>query len=156
MTSREINRQLQALESLFKRVSAACGEDVEMRAHWARYLCILCAGFLENALAEVYSAFCIKAASEPVAKFARRNLQRIQNPKTPRFIETASYFKAQWRDDLKIFVRSDGREEAINAIMTHRHLIAHGKSSDITITRIKEYLAKAVDVIDFIERQCSG
>lgn len=51
MNNREIARQLQSLRDLIKRTSQACGGDVEMQAHWARYLCVLSAGLVENAQA---------------------------------------------------------------------------------------------------------
>jgi hypothetical protein len=39
-------------------------------------------------------------------------------------------------------------------IMKNRHLIAHGKSPQITISQVKDYLTKSVEVLDFIEKQC--
>jgi hypothetical protein len=53
-----------------------------------------------------------------------------------------------------VFVEDEGRDDAIGNIMTNRHLIAHGKNSQITIGKIKEYLKLAVEVLEFIENQC--
>lgn len=154
MRNRELGRQLQSIESLFKRVNSACGDDIEMMSHWARYLCVLCAGFLENALAIVYSDFCKQAASEYVAAFAIHGLGQISNPKTSRFLEVAGRFRANWKEELEQFVNQDGRKEAIDSIMTNRHLIAHGQRSDITLARVTDYFAKSVRVIEYIEGQC--
>jgi hypothetical protein len=154
MKNGELSRQLQSLQSLFKRIDDACGDDIELRSHWAKYLCILCAGFLENALKLVYTDFCNSAASEAVASYANRNLGKLQNPKTAKFIEIATYFKKTWGENLKVFVDDNGRREAIDSIMQNRHSIAHGKTSNITLVGIKEYFKKTIDVIDFIEEQC--
>jgi hypothetical protein len=156
MKNRELTRQIQIIQSLFKRTKHACGNDIEMQAHWAKYLCVLCAGFLENALIEVYSEFCNKAASEAVANFAGRSLQKIQNPKTSRFIEISAYFNNSWSEKLREFVDEYGRREAIDSIMANRHLVAHGKKSDITVARLRDYITKALEVIEFIENQCNG
>lgn len=155
MNNRELLRQIQKLNALFDRTQNASGGNIEIQSHWAKYLCVLSAGFLENTLFEIYGDFCKRAASEHVANFASKNLSRIQNPKTNRFIEVASNFKKAWGEDLKAFVDEDGRKEAINSIMANRHLIAHGKTSNITVAQLKEYLDKAIEVVDFIESQCS-
>jgi len=154
MKNRELNRQLQALNSLFDRTKDACGDDIEMLSHWAKYLCVLCAGFLENSLKEVYTTFCTQAASPAVASYANRKLRKIQNPKTPAFIGLAAEFERTWGEKLKEFVNDNGRREAIDSIMANRHRIAHGDTSTISLVQIKEYFKKAIEVVDFIEAQC--
>jgi hypothetical protein len=154
MKNREINRQLQSLDALVKKTRRACGNDLEMQAHWARYFCVLSAGLIENALAEIYQDFVRGAASQPVANFTNSSLSKIQNPKTSRFVEIARAFNPVWAADLESYVNNDGRKDAIDSIMANRHLIAHGKHSGITITRVTEYLRKATEVLEFIEEQC--
>lgn len=153
MRNRELNRQRDVLESLFRRTDEASKGDIEIQSHWAKYLCVLVAGFIENALSQLYSEFCHNAASEPVARFAEKVLNRVQNPKTNRFVETASSFNKRWGEDLDAFSEDRGRKEAINSIMTQRHRIAHGKSSDITIARVREYYERARELLDFVEDQ---
>lgn len=125
-----------------------------MRSHWAKYLCVLSAGFLENAIEEVYGDFVRNASSKPVADYTTSILSKIQNPNSTKFIETARSFKQEWATALESYVNDNGRREAINSIMKNRHEIAHGKYSGITIVQIKQYLDKAVEVIEFIEGQC--
>jgi len=150
----ELNKQFQHIDWLSKCSLDACGDNIEMLSHWARYLCVLSAGFLENALQIIYSDFVNGSATESVQNYAISRLLLIHNPKTRRFIETARAFKKDWGNDLEIFVNKEGRREAIDSIMQNRHLIAHGQSSAITIVRVRDYLRKAVVVVEFIERQC--
>lgn len=153
MKNRELKKQQDALDSLFRRTGEASKGNIEIQSHWAKYLCVLVAGFLENALAQLYVDFCQGAASEPVARFSEQILNRIQNPKTNRFVEVASSFKKSWGKDLETFTEDNGRKEAINSIMTQRHRIAHGRTSDITIARIREYYKHALEVLEFVEQQ---
>ena len=155
MKNQELTRQLQVLQSLFKKTSIATNSDIEMQAHWAKYLCVLSAGFLENALTQIYISFCRNAASEPVANYTSLSLTKIQNPKCTKFVELAASFKKEWGDELEKFVSDGGRKEALDSIVANRHLIAHGKDSGITLSRLQEYLNKSIQVIDFIEKQCS-
>ena len=89
-----------------------------------------------------------------VADYVESTLSKVQNPKARKFLQIAGGFNKTWEDSLGVFLASEGRKEAIDAIMANRHLIAHGKDSGITLARIKEYLSKSVQVIEFIEEQC--
>ena len=64
LRNRELAAQLDSLESLLDRTDEATGGDIELVGHWGRYLCVLTAGFLENALTEVYGPIC-KGRGEP-------------------------------------------------------------------------------------------
>jgi hypothetical protein len=154
MKNRELSRQIQILNNLFDKTSEATGGDIEFQSHWAKYLCILCAGFLENALSEIYVSFSSGAASPHVVSFTRKALSQITNPNTTRFIEITLSFDKTWGSNLKDFVEDNGRKDAIDSIMSQRHRIAHGKNSDITVVRLREYLKKAIEVIEFLEKQC--
>jgi hypothetical protein len=154
MKSVELNRQVQRLRWLFDSTPGATADQLELQAHWGRYLCVLVAGFLEIALRDVYGAYCYQAASPAVASYAVSQLSRVQNPKAARFISTARDFRPDWSEALSEFLAENGRKEAIDSIMANRHLIAHGRDSGITLARTREYLGKSIEVIEFIERQC--
>jgi len=156
MVNVELNKQLRELHRLIDNTKAATAADLELQAHWARYICVRSSGFLENAIEEIFGAFVRGAASQPVVNFATRALGRVQNPKAGRFIEIAESFKPSWKAGLEGFLQDDGRDEAINSIMTNRHKIAHGEDSDITMARVIQYLNKSVKVLEFIEQQCLG
>jgi hypothetical protein len=157
MLNRELSRQLQRLQDLIKKADDACDGKIELQAHWARYICVLSAGFLENAIKEVYADFARKQVSQPVANFVSSKLSPIRSPKAQLFLDIAAAFNATWRDELEIYLNDNGRGDAIDSIMANRHLIAHGKhyNSNISFVRVNEYLDKAIEVIEFIEQQCA-
>lgn len=129
---------------------------MEMRAHWARYLCVLSAGFVETGVKAIFDDFVQAKASEPVAKFASSQIRQIQNPKTKRILEIAGSFKDDWKEALGRYVAEKGRGEAIDSIMQNRHLIAHGRSSGVSLVQVRNYFNLAVDVLDFIENECAA
>ena len=156
MTNRELTRQLQKLRALSQKAGDSGLQDMELLAHWAKYLCVLVAGFVENSLDEVFSEFVKSSSSGPVARFATSRLGNIQNPNAERFIQIAYAFDASWGAQLEAFLGQNGRKDAIDSIMANRHQIAHGDSSGITLVRVKDYLDKCVEVVNFIEAQCKG
>lgn len=157
MESYELNKQHNQIKLLIKQTTLSTDSNIELQGHWGKYICILVAGFLENAIGEVYVNFVSMAASPQVEQYATDTLRRIQNPKSGKFIETASKFKKEWGEQLKFFFEEDkSRKYAIDSIMQTRHEIAHGKNTGISIVRVKEHLEKCVEVIEFIENQCKG
>lgn len=154
MQNRELSRQIQQLNALIARTDQASAGDVEIQAHWARYICVLSAGLLENALTELYAEYAQGPASEAVAAYVRTSVSKVQNPKTQKYVEIASMFKKEWGEELLDFANKEGRKEAVDSIMSNRHKIAHGKTSDISMARVKEYLRKSIELIEFVEKQC--
>ena len=158
MATREARRQLQTIRYLIGRSNDASLQDVELQGHWGRYLCILAAGYIEHALREVYLDFTDAAASRPVARFAAARLNSLSNPKSNRFIETAQGFNPVWADELTEYLNQDSerRKNSIDSIMNNRNELAHGRNTSISVARVAAYLDDAVEVIDFVESQCSG
>lgn len=154
MKLKNLASQRQRLLWLIAQVNGLPAEQMELRAHWARYICVLASGFLENSLKEVYSCYARSCSAPAVGDYVEAQLERVQNPKANRFVETAQAFNKRWANDLATFLEEDGRKEAIDAIMANRHQIAHGKDSGITLARVSDYLTKSVHVIEFIEAQC--
>lgn len=150
----ELSRQLSQLRSLISKSESFSEEEFELRSHWAKYICVLSAGFLENALHEIFSNYCSLRAHPCVARFASKALDRIQNPKADVFVQVADSFNESWKSGLENFIDDNGRKEAINSIMGIRHLIAHGKATSISLVQLKNYLDKSVEVMEFIEVQC--
>jgi predicted nucleic-acid-binding protein len=115
---------------------------------------VLSSGFLENALRDVFSRYARACSNPEVADFVDSRLSAIQNPKASKFVETAGAFNKVWVVDLETFISAEGRKETIDAIISNRHLIAHGKDAGITLVSVKDYLAKSVQVIEHLENTC--
>ena len=156
--NRELNRQYQIIKNLIDSTADFTNHNIELQGHWGKYICVLVAGFIENAIREVYTEFVENSSSsEQVRSFANKRLNRISNPNGQRFIETAYSFSTEWGDGLKQhFATKPEQKSAIDSIMKHRHQIAHGKSARIGISGVKDYLEKIIVAIAFIENQCSA
>ncbi|SRR5712691_7681495 len=157
MQNREITIQLQTLSSLINRTYEACGGNLELQAEWARYLCVLAGGLLENAIKEFYVDFANRNTAKPLANYISSTLSPIRSPKSLRFLEVAGAFDPGWKDELQNYDIATGGLDAIDSIMLNRHLIAHGKSrqSKISLANLKDYLTKSTGVLDLIDQQCN-
>lgn len=156
MKSVELNRQAAALRHLIKRV----GHDpstraLEMQGHWARYICVLSAGYVENSVRDIYGQYIKKNSySAAVIRYAIKQLDGVQNPRPDKLVKIAASFDPAWGRDLENHLSQNFRSDAVNAIMSNRHLIAHGRSSNVTVGQISLYLGKVVEIAEFMEAQC--
>jgi hypothetical protein len=154
MRTQDIERQRQRLDELFKKVGNV-GDDLEMQSHWAKYLCVLVAGFLETSLRKIYSDYARRCASSKVAYFVDTKLRPTRNLKMHGVIQLARSFSAEWGDSLVADTQGE-HKDAVDSIVANRHLIAHGRSVEITFIRVKKYYEKALEVLELIENQCHG
>jgi len=159
MRNPRLNLRLLQIRELIDRTSAAT-QDIGLQKHWGRYLCIVVAGFVEIGLQTLYSGFAEQSASEHVARYVSNRLERVTNPNARRFVEVARSFSPRWGDQLEEYldIDTDGgsRKNALDSIMNNRNLIAHGDNVGISIHRVRDYLERAVEVLEFIEDQCDG
>lgn len=157
MENLELIKQYKKLVKLIDNTSTSTHGDLELQGHWGKYLCVLVSGFLENAISAVYTDFVSQAASAHVIQYTQKNLDKIQNPKSYRFVAVAYQFKKDWGEELeKHFEDNPENKQAIDSIMTNRHLVAHGKTTSISVHRVRDYLEKSIKVIEFIEGQCGN
>ncbi|MEQ1557839.1 MAG: HEPN domain-containing protein [Methyloglobulus sp.] len=157
MDNYDLKKQHQKLIKLIEDTQLFTHGDMELQGHWGKYLCVLVSGFLENAISTVYIDFVSNAAAPHIVQYASKHLDKIQNPKSKKFVEVASQFKKEWGSDLeKFFSDYPEYKEAIDSIMSNRHQVAHGKNTSISVHRVRDCLEKSVCVIEFIENQCSN
>ena len=151
MKSANLSREIARIERLIISTALACDKSMELQSEWARYICVLCAGFVENACKEIYKSYCNTQCSPSVFKYISKDLDSIMNPKASRLVEIARAFDETWANDLEAFLAINGRGDAIDSIMANRHLVAHGKSSGISLARIDQYLELTIEVIEYME-----
>ena len=162
MRNVQLLRQYDRIKSLIERTAVASQGDINLQNDWSGYICILSAGLLESSIREIYGEFVRNAAINPassrVSKYAISRLERVSNPKADSFVQTARAFSEEWGQDLENYLNSDDgqRKNAIDSIMNNRNQIAHGRRASVSLARVKDYLSKAAEVIDFIESQCDS
>lgn len=148
----ELTTQFKRIEGLIKKAKSFEPDD-ELRSHIAKYLCVLCSGFIENSIYHTFSDIAQKSCPPSVVlTYTKGQLFKVQNTNTEKIKEiTRSFNPDWWENGLREYMQAESRGSAINYILKDRHNIAHGRDSEITIEKLEEYLKKTVDVIRYIE-----
>ncbi len=153
MTNRDaLHSKKMRLDNLFQR-TGALRDDLELQAQWARYLCVLVAGFLETSISGIYTQYARKRAAPNVASFVATRLARCRNPTIENIVQLARSFESTWGDTLE--TQTEGEiKHAIDSVCRNRNLIAHGMDTGISFARINDYYQQVVALVEMIERQC--
>ena len=153
MQNRKARNQLQEINNLLGEVSITNNQQV----HWGRYLCVMVASFLENAVQAIYEDYAYSTVGGNVAQYVSNQIAfTVGNANADSLIRTARAFSDTWADELRSFLADDNRQAAVNTIVSQRNLIAHGEQSSISPAQLRNHLERVVAVIDFIENQCLG
>ena len=150
MRSRNISKNRQQIDDLFK---SSAGFGPEMQIHWSRYLCVLVAGFIETSVQSVYSDYAETKSHANITRFVDMNMQRFRNPNMQKILDMTRSFNPTWAKEMEEF-SNDRVRDSINSILVNRNLIAHGKSTEITVGRLQPWYKDAVSLIDFMQHQC--
>ncbi|MCZ6677561.1 MAG: HEPN domain-containing protein [Candidatus Poribacteria bacterium] len=151
MKTREIVEYHQRLLALFERIDEI--EDLELKAHWARYLCILSSGFIETSVRAIYSAYARNKAHSNIVNFVEAQLRRFQNPKMQQILNVTRTFNPSWADNLES--ETEGEIKAsIDSIVANRNNIAHGRNVGVSYSQIKSWYENVVKLVDILEVQC--
>lgn len=144
------------LDSLFAQVSMLNSEPklMGLMGDWAKYLCVLVAGFVETALCEIYCQYAAGRVGDIcIRNMIRKRLAEVYNPKAGRIVEVTAWFNEDWAKELESSFQ-DKHTAAVNGIMMNRNKIAHGDKSDVSYRRVLDWYHDIIEVIDLLERQC--
>lgn len=146
---RAIERARSRLDATFQRIASIEEDQLEARADFARYLCVLVSGFLEKAITGLLLEHAGQQAGPAIQRYMRTALERFQNPSVGRIVTLFERFSEEWRDDLNDFL-VDEKAAAIGSIVKERNRIAHGEDSDISYARVVGYRQQIDIVVDHI------
>jgi hypothetical protein len=153
MTGRpEVERHRQKLDATFER-ALSIRDDTELLSDFARLLCVLVAGFLEQAVIEFVVEYARAHSDLSVQRYVEYRVRQFTNANTQRIIELLGAFDSAWRTHLESYF-IDEHKDAVNSVVDLRHAIAHGQFVGITMVRIKDYYGHVKHVVDHIAGLC--
>lgn len=152
MKNIEAVRYKNRLDALFKKTNKIT--DMEIQAHWSRYLCILVSGFLEVSIPAIFADYTKNKSSQNVYNFVSRRLDL--SPLKMEGISQLTYsFSKKWGEKLEKETQDEVRD-SINSIFGNRNLLAHGNDTGISYLRISLWYKDAVKLLDKLEAICEA
>jgi hypothetical protein len=143
--------------SLDKKIEYLLGkikdiDDDYLRSHVANYACVLLSGLLESAVREIVSACSERTSAPRMSNFVKSRMEAFRNPDTEKISGLLSSFDKGIADRLETFWDEEIKD-AIGSIVGNRHLIAHGRDTTVTLSRVSEWHGCAQKLIAFLEEE---
>jgi len=156
MTGRaEVVRLQQRLDATFRRVRSLPNDcDTELLSDFARYLCVLVSGFLEQAVIELLLEHVRNHSHHSIQQHVERRLRQFTNANAQRLIDLMGSFEADWRTEMVAYL-VDEHKDAVDGIVDLKNTISHGRFAGVTITRATDYYSRVRDVVNRIADLCA-
>ena len=102
-------------------------EQLKLQDDLRRYLCLRCAGFLEQVTYTILTEFIEQKSSSPVLDFAKSYFSRAPNLRSKTFVELLGRFGPRFSLEFESFLALGGRRDTLNDLLEVRNDVAHGK-----------------------------
>jgi hypothetical protein len=143
----------QRLDTLYDRFDQL-PDDLELRSHWTKYLCVLTSGFLETSLLAIYAEYARAKASPRFANFVERQLTGSTNYTMEKVERLVASFDQGWSDELTGHADYDRLKASVNSVVNNRNRIAHGQSTSLSFGQLTDYYSDVVALLDLLFAQC--
>lgn len=150
----EVSSAKSRLDAIFAKVDQFPNADAEILSHWAKYLCVLTSGFLEQALRLTLSDFAKRKAHPAVARHVTNSLRTLSNINGQKLLELLTSFSNEWRMAYAQTLQ-DRCKDHIDTLVANRHLIVHGRSVSMSLHDVKEYHRSVIAVVEWIDTICN-
>ncbi|WP_411721095.1 HEPN domain-containing protein [Mycetocola sp.] len=132
----EVDRRYKRLKAVFAGIDGQ-GLTSELLAHYAKYLCVLVAGFAEQSVKELVSEYARVQSSERVHRYVAGQLKLVWGLDTVKLQRIVEAMDPTWWAELK--AARPEELESLASVASVRNLIAHGQDTGITIGTITNY-----------------
>jgi RiboL-PSP-HEPN len=148
----QVSASRQKLDATFARIKSAQPEP-ELLSDFARYLCVLVSGFIENSVAELLLEHTRRNSKATVEKYVAWSLERLTNLNCEKISQQLGRFNSDWQTSFKQFATEEIKT-AIDSVSATRNSIAHGDLVSITYHRISDYYMRIKPAIEHIANLC--
>ena len=148
----ELHRLKSQVDAAFDRIDEIDPLATELRAEYARYLCVRTSGLIEASVRHIFSQYSARTASPQVARYAATHIDRVRNISSDKVLQLLGAFDPTWRTALEDFI-ADERKDAFDSIVANRNAIAHGNPTGITYATVRRYYELILEVLDYLEGQ---
>lgn len=144
-----LEQRQRRLDALFKKIDSIPAEDLELRAHFARYLCVLVSGFLDTSIVDMILHYVAGVSHARVSRLTEVRLRRESNLNREALLQLIGGLDQGWKRELEEFL--DGhRGSALDSLRGLRNAIAHGGDASVTYVTVQQYYVSVKEVVKFV------
>ena len=131
-------------------------ESLELQAHWAKYVCVLVSGYMEQSIKEIFLEYGSNKSVPAISHYIEKSWPTSKNMNYGNILDIFGKFDANWKHKVELWVDADqSRKSEINGLISWRNFISHGNESNtngVTLHAVTYKFKIACDLIDFLEK----
>ena len=127
------------------------GFDATLLSHWAKYSCVLSAGYIEESIRTIITDHIRSNANHSIQNYVFSQVKDFTNAKPEKIARLLNSFNEDWYRKFCDHDRSEKIRVSVGSIIANRHLIAHGRDTSITHGKISEWHNEAKKMIGFFD-----
>jgi hypothetical protein len=144
----KLEQQKRKLNSIFELSESI--EDEEIKAYFAKLLCILTSGLLENAVRNLIDEMTSGTSPKGIQNFISTQTKYVTNLRYEKLYAFLNQFDPKWGKQLDEHT-TDKMKSALNSLVSNRNNIAHGGNDSISYLIMKDYYSDILEVISILE-----
>lgn len=138
------------LDNLKKKIDEV--DDDEVKSSLLKLFCIRTAGLLEVFLKTRISEYSKGKVPKEINRFMTAKFKDITNLKSTKFIDVLNSFSVEWSDNFKDYLEEHEQEkDSLDSIISQRHNIAHGQSSNIGQVAMGQYFEDVKHIVTYLD-----
>jgi len=126
--------------------------DEFMSSQLAAHACVLLSAAVESAIRELVPAFAADRSHPAVSSYIKESLSNFTNANPDKVLSLFRQFDNSWCDKLETFWSNEIKDH-LGSVIGNRHLIAHGKNTTISPTRIDEWRRSIHRFCNYLESE---
>ncbi|MCX5678937.1 MAG: HEPN domain-containing protein [Candidatus Omnitrophica bacterium] len=131
-----VTSEIDKIDALFKFENDIINDEV--RAYWAEYLCVRVAGLIEAVLRIILFYYAKNKSHENVARYVSKKVEGVTNLNSEKIENLLGDFSEVWQERYVQNI-TDSQKAAIGNIYINRNRVGHGRNSELSYYRVKEY-----------------
>jgi hypothetical protein len=145
----EVERRLRSIDFTLGSLRNAAIDEA-LLAMIFQHLCIRMSGNLEVCITEILNEYTREKANPQIRRAVGKMMGTFQNPGCQRIVNLLSNFDSDWGKEFDRLATDEEIKDRIDSIAANRNLIAHGRDTGISATRITDFNLAHKRTLQFI------
>lgn len=141
------------IDILFQKAAAIT--DPADQAHWAKYLCVLVSGYIEESLRTLLEQYALTRAAPVIQNYVSRSIGDITNCSINKMRSILARFSHEWEVDFQVRLEThrnaDQLKNAVDSVVANRHEIVHGRQVGLRYASIVKFWGNVKVVIGMLD-----
>lgn len=151
MKSQYVNDRLLEISRVSSRTSVFGAHDPELASYLSSYLAVFISGVYEDCIEHLFLERAERGTDPEVHNYVKSTLaQTFRNPTFQRIAEILTLFSRDYAHQLRRRVNARA-QEAITSIVNNKNKVAHGETSNATLSEILDYHNNSYPILDIVE-----